>query len=134
MEEKIKPGIKDFEVYCENDEYFARITYIEERKDGFYSVYFPKVCLGITNDRYWYTNLSLNTLHIGDNSYLLLPGMVGYAQAPSLIREGLTEPKEQYGVLKETLIKEKVHEMTLEEIEKKLGYKVKVVTKKGENL
>ena len=32
----------------------------------------------------------------------------------------------------ETVIEEKTHEMTLEEIEKKLGYKVKIVNKKGD--
>lgn len=31
----------------------------------------------------------------------------------------------------ETVIEEKVHEMTMDEIEKKLGHKVKIVNKKG---
>lgn len=43
---------------------------------------------------------------------------------------GIKAPKIIKSYYSETVIKEKTHEMTLEEIEKKLGYKVKIISKK----
>lgn len=69
------------------------------------------------------------------------PRVINYVRRDSMFRGGDYEINLGFGDLKgfaydsdklvtEVLIKERIEEMTIEEIERKLGYKVKIVNKK----
>ena len=50
-----------------------------------------------------------------------------------IIKDDGADIKHNNVVFLDVITKKKVHEMTLEEIEKKLGYSVKIVTKENKN-
>ena len=50
-----------------------------------------------------------------------------------IIKDDGVAVKEDNVVFLDVITKKKIHEMTLEEIEKKLGYSVKIVTKENKN-
>lgn len=105
-----------------SDEYFFRLEYLCENESEVFRMIFPKVESGIPINRVSFNEvhsmfpgrdartLSFNT---SDNRHIVLP-----------------DEKGNYMYLE--TITEKIHEMTIEQIEKKLGYKVKIVSKKRE--
>ena len=113
--------LKKADIYEENGTCYMRLVYEYETESGFYRRTYPKVSFPVT--------------------LLRLPNMVyeSYMYAPYIsLDDGLAvceadcivSGKEFKCVnFVDELIKPKVHEMTLEEIEKKLGYSVKIVSK-----
>ena len=104
----------------ENGCYYLKAVYSVEREDGFYEVTFPKILLNV--------NQTCGPSFITEctNHYARRPDSfidIGFGSA--LLR------KDEGGHLyTEKLIKEKVHDVTLAEIEKKFGYKVRIVNEK----
>lgn len=119
--------LKGVELYKDNGEYFLKIVYEEEDEKGIYETIFPKVALDIPTSHY---NINLDSQDtFGDNLRL------GYWNIYTFItRRGagleLGTSKFGGGIKLTNTIKEKTQELTLEEIEKKLGYKIKLVSKK----
>lgn len=116
--------LEDVQLYKDdnlNNTYFFKLVYTFENDSGVYRLVLPKVYIGIP---YRYLDIVTENVHnmkirsrirfMNDDSYHALL------------------PDEHGKVLYTELISEKVHEMTLEEIEKKLGYKVKLVSEKKE--
>lgn len=97
--------------------YYLSAIYRYENDSGVYEVHIPKIELPIRDvamrtpihSKYiYYEN---PTIDIGFGDMRMFPDAEG-------------------GMIYERLIEEKIHDMTLDEIEKKLGYKVRVVSEK----
>ena len=115
-------------VYIENGRIFLCLSYLYNDEKGTHEFLMPKIDLGLSPIRFSFkreefdVGLCAGAHLLNDNgcSFLLLPKYVpvdGVNRAVSYI-DKITKPA--------------VHEMTLEEIEKELGYSVKIVNKKGE--
>lgn len=106
--------LKSFTTYEEDGLYFAHIVYQYEDNRGLWEMTFPKVRIPVEPSNF---ELELGpdgrTLDFGLGKCCMYPvGMGVYAR--------------------KVLIEEKIHEMTVEEIEEKLGYRVRIV--KGEDV
>lgn len=102
--------LKSFNVYEEEGLYFAHIVYRYEDNKGLWGLTVPKVRIPADPHR---CDLELardgSTLDFGLGKCCVYPvGMNVYVRT--------------------ALIEEKIHEMTIEEIEEKLGYRVKIVS------
>ena len=115
-------------VYVENERIFLCLSYLYDDEKGTHEFLMPKIDLGLSPtflsliERQPYEEPCAGGYLLNDNGckFLLLPKYVpvdGVNRAVSYI---------------DKIIKPAVHEMTLEEIEKELGYSVKIVNKKGE--
>lgn len=101
--------LKSFKTYEEEGLYFAHIVYQYEDNRGLWEMIVPKVRIPVEPYNF---DLQLDpdgsTLDFGFGKCCIYPvDMDVYA--------------------KKVLIEEKIHEMTVEEIEEKLGYRVKIV-------
>ena len=109
--------LKDLQLYKENDRYYLSAIFDQEDKAGFYEVSVPKILLPIS------PNCSID-IDVGTTIFGVLYETVAvdfgivklYAEPFDSARSFYTKK----------LISEKVHEMTLEEIERELGYKIKI--------
>ena len=116
-------------VYVENGRIFLCLSYLYNDEKGTHEFLMPKIDLGLSPIRFSFkreefdVGLCAEAHLLNDNGceFLLLPKYVpvdGANRAVSYI---------------DKIIKPAVHEMTLEEIERELGYSVKIVNKKGEH-
>lgn len=107
-----KVGLKNLELIKENDMYFLKAEYIEEGKNAFYKHTIPRIYLAL----YQYPKCTY------EDAFDLANIDLGFGKLPMLKNEnGRFEYCE--------ILQEKVHELTLDEIEKRLGYKVRIVNK-----
>ena len=112
-------NLKDLQLYKEDTKYYLTAIYQYETERGIYEVTIPKIYLHTGEpiikkpfDVYHSgINLDPTTIDLGFGDCVICEDEKGYSY---------------YDVL----IKEKVHDLTLSEIEKKLGYKVRVVSEK----
>lgn len=120
--------LKTADTYYEDGKYYLKLVYEYEGNDGTHQVIFPKVWFPFRQD-------CIPNMHNGicDTSLYLVP----YVDSELLLTEvtatnydGETITTSSTSVV-DCLIKKKVHKMTIEEIEKELGYKVEIVSKKG---
>ncbi len=99
--------------------YYLSAVYRHETDSGVYEFTVPRIVLPISDDPI----LKRST-----------PGRTRYTWAYDSIDLGFGDlflhPDEDGHIFYEKFIKEKIHDMTLDEIEKKLGYKVRVVSEK----
>lgn len=116
---------KDFELtkldlFKEDDTYFFAATYRLEDDFGIKEIHFPRIVAPISTSYIAIT--AGNYGRDGDDFAMVdLGGDVRtYAYCGG----------KHNVIFTETVIEEKVHEMTMDELEKKLGYKVKIVNKK----
>ena len=117
-----KCELKDLGLVKDGDtnEYYLTATYRVEDEREIREVTIPKIKLPVVQDSLM--------VDIDTKSRRILPDVsvaMGFGQLD-------VEYDKNGRWYHEIIIKEKVHEMTLEEIEKKLGYKVKVVSEKKE--
>lgn len=118
--EKIE--VKKAELYEEHDKYYIDVTYLYENDRFVKEIQFPKIPIPLTDFR-------------GDIDHT--PVDFGRRRQPfqvesRIVLGNLSMPlaKKNGVVYEERIIEEKVQEMTLEEIEMKLGQKIKIVSKK----
>lgn len=105
--------IKDVKLVQEKETYYLDLTYECEDEKAVYVSNIPRVELPCLNDPY------INDF--GDNGAVI--GFIGGVRL--LIRQ------DQNGALfSKILVEEKTHKMTVAEIEKKLGYKIEIVSEK----
>lgn len=113
---------------------YLEIIYEAEDDHGVYEIIYPKVDLCLPENHLPMTEASLNSFSID----IPEPPVIKWAAVEMPLRSGSGEVK---GIDGTTIryknasriirtIKEKPVDMTLEEIEKKLGYKVKIVSEK----
>lgn len=117
-----KSKLKDLEILWDPDrkEYYLKAKYEVEDDHRVTEHIFPHIVFPITDD---FVVEGSDVVHCGYGALRLRTGEVeapetawGVVQSPHIIR----------------VIKEKPQEMTIEEIEKKLGYKIKIVGDKNE--
>lgn len=103
--------------------YFLSATYLIEDLDSIRELYVPNIRLPI-----WVKDTVIN-LRAEPMGYFFAESTIdmGFGELPLGKIKDTSCRKPVF--FKETVIKEKTKEMTLEEIEKKLGHKVKIVNK-----
>lgn len=110
MKEYENNRLEDAEIHKENGRFYIKLIYICENDEGKYRLTFPKV-------EFPFPNRIISITGVNSDSYLDLP--TDKCRICGNSGERFTiEQIEQYP-----------KEMTLEEIEKKLGHKVKIVSK-----
>lgn len=108
--------VKDLQLYKEDNKYYLSAIFNHEDMIGKYEMHVPKIKLPISSNR------SLN--HEVETSFgkPLHTVIVDFGFG-GLYAEPFTDEDHFFTL---TCLEEKVHEMTLDEIEKKLGYKIKL--------
>lgn len=109
--------LKDLQLYKENNKYYLAAKIFYEDRNGFYEMHVPKIALPI-ND-----NFEINLTSGYDDYYKPYQELdidFGFGKLYAMPVNG------QDTMVYITCIEEKVHEMTLAEIEKALGYKIKL--------
>lgn len=125
-----KQKLKDVKLYKEDNTYFLDVTYLEDTDLYVKEVNIPKVLLPINNT--FSLDISyegeIGSPRITEKVELNLPFDI---KLP-VYKEGASEFSCLYGhYFTEKIIKEKTKEMTLSEIEKKLGHKVKLISEES---
>ena len=115
----------DKQVYEEDGLLYLSLTYefenIEGNNEGKYNLYIPKIALDIkTNDLPIINNYSYHSINNERYIYDFQAGKHNYILIPE-------DSNEEFHTFK---IETKEKKMTVEEIEKELGYKVQIVGKK----
>lgn len=115
--------IKLTSVKLKKDEcgYYLRLKYIQETDDAISEIIIPKYRLNIREDELHINHPTGYRLHEAPDVH------IGFGYWP--LEEGITEHsdgKEVFYSIKE--LKKKVHKMTVADIEKKLGYKIEIVS------
>lgn len=128
--------VKKHETFIENNRLYLKLVYEYEDDHGVYELIIPKIDLDICTDflpaiknyEPWTGPMVIDyyKIRLGSNIFDLLRGDVEIKKNG----ETLTCEKAAYIV---NILKEKPKEMTLAEIEKKLGYKVKLVSEDIKN-
>lgn len=115
--EAFKDGIDGF-----GDLWYLKLVFGCEDEKGKYEVIFPKVSLPISQ-----YHIPLIEDRYGDTTYISCDDEMRLFDGTSTLAEskGVNTSACVFKILTEP----KVHEMTLDEIEKKLGYKIKIVNK-----
>lgn len=114
--------LKSKKIYEENDHLYLKLVYEYEMDSGVYELTMPKIELDICTKR-------IPTLS-QDNSLINPSYHAWFGSHEYDLKLGKTEYSVGSVAYVIRTIEEKKHEMTLEEIEEKLGYKVKIVSEK----
>ena len=115
-------------VYIENGRIFLCLSYLYDDEKGTHEFLMPKIDLGLSPIRFSLIREAYDVGH-GAGAYLLKDDG---CKVPLLPKYVLVDGVNRAVSYIDKIIKPAVHEMTLEEIEKELGYSVKIVNKKGE--
>lgn len=123
---KEKSELTNLELYYDDTSgypgYYLKAEYLRENDKGLYKGTIPRIALPVNLDSIRICQDHPNCGHYG--YYINTTIDLGFGKL--LI---MRDPRENY-THKEELIEEKIHDLTLEEIEKKLGYKVRIVNGK----
>ena len=112
--------VKDLQLYKENNRYYLSALLDHEDKKGYYEVSVPKInlpislCCGINTETDTYFGVPHHTVTID----------LGFG---GLYVEPFNDENNHFTM---TCLDEKVHKMTLAEIEKELGYKIELQKEK----
>jgi hypothetical protein len=107
------PTLKDLQLYKEKNKYYFSALLDFEDKKGFYEISIPRIRLPISLD----CAIDYTSSIYGEN---LVEVDLGFGK---LYAEPFGDKNSLFTV---TCLEEKVHEMTLAEIEKELGYRIKI--------
>lgn len=128
--------LKDYKVFEKDNRLYLKLVYEYEDDHGIYELIIPKIDLeirtdflpAITNDEAWTGPMVLEhyKIGLGSNIFDLIRDDV------EVKKNGKTFTCEKAAYVINTL-KEKRKEMTIAEIEKKLGYKVKLVSEESKD-
>lgn len=110
--------LKDLQLYKEDDKYYLSAIFDQEDEAGFYELSVPKILFPIAPNCSIDINVGTNIFGVLYNNTVAVDFGVVRLYANPFDNEGNLYTKK--------LISEKAHEMTLEEIEKELGYKIRL--------
>lgn len=124
----IKDTIKKLDTFKEGNTWYVSMIVERETDKDVTEFHIPKVELINVNERVWFHFSCDGSVYLsfggctGANTYSCKEGdvVLDSGKGKRIVKASYTE----------RLIKEKTQELTLEEIEKKLGYKVKIVSNK----
>ena len=116
-------NLKAAKIYYENGTPYMKLVYEYNDEKGVHEVTYPKVQFPFETD--CLPNITYEGFSFDVSLSIIMP----YDEV-MLFKGSAGESEEGYFIDKIT--KPKIHEMTLEEIEKKLGYPVKIVSEKKE--
>lgn len=115
-----KIDIKDVKIDHINDNYYLNLTYLCEDERGVYERNYPRIHipipkkgLPVIDQTFGCGYVSTSTIMLGSEEFDL-------------------HADEKGNIVTETIIKPKIHELSISEIEKKLGYKIKIVGEKND--
>ncbi len=112
--------LTDLQLYQENNKYYLSAKLLHEDKRGYYEMSIPKINLNISQD--CEVNITSGCDCFGA-PYRTVDVDLGFGRL-------YAKPFNNKGDhIVYTCLEEKVHEMTLDEIEKTLGYKIKLKEK-----
>lgn len=94
--------------------YYLQAVYEVENERGVHKVTFPRIILPVINS---FPSIIIKHGHFDDEVATI---DIGFGEMPMHKEEGAYAMAE--------LLEEKVHDLTIEDIEKKLGYKIRVVS------
>ena len=123
------------EIYFEEGVPYVKLEYEYENDDGTHRILFPKVEFPFSYSR-------VPTLsEIDYQCYISIRSTMDFRPCElrlfkgnaKIVKDDGTAVKKDNVVFLDVITKKKIHEMTLEEIEKELGYSVKIVTKENKN-
>ena len=123
------------EVYFEAGAPYVRLEYEYENDDGTHRILFPKVEFPFSCSRIPTLSEIDNQCYISIRSAMdVRPCTLNIFKGNAkIVKDDRAAVKKENVVFIDVITKKKIHEMTLEEIEKKLGYSVKIVTKENKN-
>lgn len=104
--------------------YYLDVIYEAENEKGVYELHIPHIEIPLQIDR-------IPTIHVENNGFMSDTCCIEWLDSRMHTRMDNTK-HDVKGFYSLKTLKEKRQEMTLEEVEKKLGYKIKLVTKKEE--
>lgn len=115
--------------FTEDGDWYLKLIYKYEDKKGKHTVVIPKAAIPFVQGRLPHVNMepSYNSLLISDHPYIDCDNrMILHESVSGLaIDRGVKTPAYYFDIITEYATRE----MTLDEIEKELGYKVKIVNK-----
>lgn len=112
--------LKDYEVKVDekNKKLFLKLVYVAENKYGVFEITIPKVLLDIS------TKHVPKIISRSSSGYVCLP-------SNSMLSTGkmvyFLDNDKDNNVCTVKKVEDKIHEMTISEIENKLGYKIKII-------
>lgn len=109
--------LKNLQLYKENDKYYLSAIFDQEDEVGFHEISVPKILLPIAPNCSIDSDIGATIFGVQYNTVTVDFGIVKLYAEPFDNKRNFYTKK---------LISEKAHEMTLEEIEKELGYKIKL--------
>lgn len=108
--------IKDLQLYNEDGKYYLSALFNFEDKNGYYELFVPKIALPISER----CSVNQTTDTCGREVYHTVSADLGFGELS-------VKPFNDDGnYFKLTCLEEKIHKMTLREIEKELGYKIEL--------
>lgn len=126
--------LKDFRVYMdeESESLCLALIYEYEAKDGIHELHIPKLALRICDKEM--PEIDVNHYAVRDDEIYADVGYHEYRlfNAKCSVPDKFGELHQVETSVVDCLVKEIKKEMTVEEIEKALGYGVKIVDKKGD--
>ena len=105
--------VKDLKLYKENNKYYLAALIVHEDKNGIYEVSIPKIELPIKSE------CEINCTQSYMDKVVSIDFGFGELYAQPF------DENDAYFTL--TCLEEKIHKMTLPEIEKELGYKIELI-------
>lgn len=109
--------LTNFKLWRDNKDYYLSATYRYEDDRGIHELYIPKIYLMIK--RNVFPTISIPDVGNGD----WFTPMVDIGFGPACLLRGGDE--NQFVI--DTLIKEKIHKLTINDIENKLGYRIEII-------
>lgn len=118
--------LKDAQIYMQDGIRYLKLVYRYEDKDGIHELTIPQVEFPFGN--------RLNLKHIYETNPALRRVSIRLCTEGDVANVYLHDTKSSDGMVYylDRIIKHKPKKMTIEEIEKKLGYKIKIVSRKKE--
>lgn len=109
--------LTELALHKDSERYYLSAKYMVEDKHSIRELDLPKIKLNVVPGH-------VAIKQMNDGPYGCVEADLGFGYLP------LAPSGRNNAYFTETVLEEKVHEMTLDEIEKKLGYKVKIVSEK----
>lgn len=110
--------LKDLQLYKENNKYYLSAIFDYENKKGFYELSVPKIEFPVSQHCEVNLTSGYDELHV---PYRIVDVDLGFGKI--LYAKSFNDEKDFFTL---TCLEEKVHKMTLGEIEKELGYKIEL--------